>query len=180
MKTIKILCVILLGLLIAVLLAGCENGSVGEIADTSSAAETTVDTVIDTESVENVIEYILTSDIVKYNIVRPEDASTALVDATAAFYREVMSIYGDKIRLKDDFVIPGNAQYSAAEFEILVGNTNRDETAEFMKQLRVNDYGYAVIGKKIVIVGGSDAATALAIDKFMAHRARAEKGCLRT
>ena len=168
MKTIKILCVVLMCLLATFLFAACDDEAAGESTDTTIDSETTViDSTDDSGADEKVIEYILTSDMLKYNVVRSENASTTLIDATAAFYREIKSIYGDDIRLKDDFVISGNAQYSAAEFEILIGNTNREETAEFMKQLRVNDYGYTVIGKKIVIVGGSDDATALAIEKFL-------------
>lgn len=176
MKTIKILCVVLMCLLATLLFAACDDGAAGESIDTTIDSETTViDSTDDSGADEKVIEYILTSDMLKYNVVRPENASTPLIDVTAAFYREIKSIYGDDIRLKDDFVIPGNAQYSAAEFEILIGNTNRDETAEFMKQLRVNDYGYTVIGKKIVIAGGSDDATALAIEKFLDDIIRVKK-----
>lgn len=179
MKIIKIFCAVLIFMTVSFLLVSCnDNGSIGENADTSSADDTTLinnETTNDSENVENDIEYILAADMIKYNVVRAENASTAVVDATADFYRELKSIYGDKIRLKDDFVIEGNAQYSASEFEILVGSTNRDETVEFVKQLRTNDYGYAVVGKKIIIAGGSDDATVLAVEKFLNDIIRSPK-----
>lgn len=175
MKTIKFFYAMLIALVVVLLLVSCGENSIDEKNDTSSVADTTETFAENTENNEKVLEYILTSDIVKYNIIRPEDASADLIDTTADFYREIKSIYGDTIRLKDDFVIPGNAQYSASEFEILVGNTNRDESISFLEQLRVNDYGYAVIDKKIVIAGGSDDATALAIEKFLNDIIRVKK-----
>ena len=174
-KTIKVMCAVILCSLIAILLLACNSDNTTESPNTSVSADTTAVVDYTTSVDEEVIEYILTSDITKYSVIRPENSSTALVDVTAAFYREIKAIYGDKIRLKDDFIIPGNVHYSASEFEILVGNTNREETAEFMEQLRVNDYGYAVVGKKIVIAGGSDSATALAVEKFLQDIIRVKK-----
>lgn len=175
MKIIKILSVMLIALLLTFLFVACDGAPDNGNSDTSADINSVSDSAEDSETDESVVEYILTSDISNYNVIRAENASTALVDATADFYREIKSIYGDEIRLKDDFVILGNPQYSAAEFEILIGNTNRDETAEFIKQLKVNDYGYAVIGKKIVITGGSDNATVLALEKFLDDIIRASK-----
>ena len=179
MRTIKILCAVLVILLISVLFVACNEETPGETLDTSANADTTVnytdDSSVDFGNDESVIDYILTADVLNYNVVRSENASAALVETTAAFYRELKSIYGDTMRLKDDFVMPGSSQHTASEFEILVGDTNRDETAEFMQQLRVNDYGYTVIGKKIIIAGGSDDSTVLAVEKFLNDIVRTKK-----
>ena len=40
-----------------------------------------------------------------------------------------------------------------AEYEILVGEVNRDEIPAFYESVKENDYGYAMIGKKILLVG---------------------------
>ena len=51
--------------------------------------------------------------------------------------------------------------------EILIGKTNRPETADFLSKLKYNDYGYAQYGDKIVIAGHSDEATMSAIQEFI-------------
>ena len=56
---------------------------------------------------------------------------------------------------------------SDENLEILIGNTNRPETKAFLKTLKPNEYGYAVIGNKLVIAGWADYTSAMAIDAFM-------------
>ena len=53
--------------------------------------------------------------------------------------------------------------------EILVGNTNRPETKAFLKNLRPNEYGYGVVGNKLVIAGWAEYTSAMAIDAFLAE-----------
>ena len=52
--------------------------------------------------------------------------------------------------------------------EILVGSTNRPETKTFLKTLKVNEYGYGVVGNKLVIAGWGDYTSAMAIEAFLA------------
>lgn len=51
--------------------------------------------------------------------------------------------------------------------EILLGRTNREETNTFLQNLAINEYGYGVVGNKIVITGWSDYTIGLAVDLFM-------------
>lgn len=52
------------------------------------------------------------------------------------------------------------------ECEILIGGTNRPESKKFLSGLRSDDYGYALIGKKLVIAGRTEANTVKAIEAF--------------
>lgn len=52
--------------------------------------------------------------------------------------------------------------------EILLGETNRKESALAAAGLREKDYVIKVVDKKLVVVGGSDAANAAAIRRFAA------------
>ena len=55
------------------------------------------------------------------------------------------------------------------EFEILVGNTNRQETQTFLSNLLWDDYGYAIVGNKLVIAGHTEEGTIKAIKHFLEH-----------
>jgi endonuclease/exonuclease/phosphatase family metal-dependent hydrolase len=79
------------------------------------------------------------------------------------------------IKYKDDFYREGVDSLKMNEFEILVGRTNRPETAEFLASLRYDDYGYTVINKKIVIAGHTDKNTQRAVNKFVSEVLGAEK-----
>ena len=58
---------------------------------------------------------------------------------------------------------------AASEYEILVGNTNREESKTFLSNLLWDDYGYAIVGNKIVIAGHTDEGTTNAIKHFLEH-----------
>lgn len=66
---------------------------------------------------------------------------------------------GKKPQLADDWLAPGTA---APEYEILIGNTDRPETAEALGALGSGEYTVRVIGKKIVAVGKNAELTLLA------------------
>ena len=46
-------------------------------------------------------------------------------------------------------------RYGEAEYEILIGDTTREESAMALDDLSLKDYGYVIVGKKIIIKGGS-------------------------
>ena len=52
----------------------------------------------------------------------------------------------------------------SSSYEILVGRTNRSETQSFLESLAPNEYGFAVVGNKIVVTGWSDLTIGLALD----------------
>ena len=89
-------------------------------------------------------------------------------------YEEMMARFGD-VTFQDDQVTA-----SDASFEILLGETNRPETMAFLNTLKINEYGYGVVGNKIVVAGWSDLTTYKAVELFMedleAHKAQTADG----
>ena len=61
-------------------------------------------------------------------------------------------------------------------YEILIGETNREESDAIFTNLLLNDYGYALYGNKIVIKGGSDSALKTAINAFVSSIVSANVG----
>ena len=55
----------------------------------------------------------------------------------------------------------------AESYELLLGMTNRPETMTFLNSLAINEYGYGVVGNKIVVAGWSDLTIYQAVELFM-------------
>ncbi len=76
----------------------------------------------------------------------------------------IQNVAGVKLGLSTDWYKSGTDV--SQNYEILVGNTTRPETAEFLSTLDYNGYGFAVIGNKIVIAGWNETTTELAVKNF--------------
>ncbi|MBR2907199.1 MAG: hypothetical protein IKC26_04060 [Clostridia bacterium] len=88
------------------------------------------------------------------------------VDYIAKFIIGLQSGLGEAIGV----AVPTDTDLLPAEdekLEILVGSTNRPETRTFQKFLKPNEYGYGVVGNKLVIAGWGDYTTAMAIEAFL-------------
>ena len=111
-------------------------------------------------------EDILIADLTKYSLIRPEKSSDTVLEECNALFRKMKEKF-NIADYKDDFFREDVPMYQIGEYEIIIGKSNRPETEEFLSNLRYNDYGYAQIGKKIVIAGHSDEATISAVLKFL-------------
>ncbi len=158
----KLLCAILVCLLTVPCVASCRGHS--SPADTPSETDGSNS---DTSPTDEPGEVIAAADLEKYNIVRPDDASSALIGGTQSLNARIKELYGAELTLKSDFYMEGVEAFAMSEYELLVGKTNRPETQEFLSGLRYLDYGYALIGKKLVIAGHTEETTLLALDRFI-------------
>ncbi len=109
------------------------------------------------EPIVNIYE----NEATKYRVVRPTNSTDEEFNASyklsEAFSKNNIKI--ESVRDKDSDII--------AEYEILIGETNRPESIEANKQLKINDYIIAFSGTKIVIIGGSPSATFEAVGRFI-------------
>ena len=161
----KNLFVLLLSLLLVICtVASCVKENGGD-ETTTEAPET-----------EAPVETVLEADLSKYILIRPEHVSDDMGVVISSFKKKFEEKTGIiSIKYKDDFYREGVDSLKMNEFEILVGRTNRPETAEFLASLRYDDYGYTVINKKIVIAGHTDKNTQRAVNKFVSEVLGAEK-----
>ncbi|MBQ3125957.1 MAG: hypothetical protein IJC15_02710 [Clostridia bacterium] len=104
----------------------------------------------------------------EYVIVRPEIADSAVVDAGASLY-SAFAQAGIEIGLGVDWEKPGTDPATRPPKEILIGETNRSESAEVRKTLRYDEYAVTVLGERVVICGGGPEATAAACAAFIAE-----------
>ncbi len=142
-------------------LAACgASGTPGE----ATSAETGTD--ITTGEKPAGVSEVTVADLSKYALVRTDQISDEVLEAVLLLHNRIQKVAPD-VQIKTDYYREGIPMFERGEYEILVGATEREESAEFLKDKRVKDYGFALIGSKIVIAGGSDESTISAINTFI-------------
>ncbi|MBE6696238.1 MAG: hypothetical protein E7587_07275, partial [Ruminococcaceae bacterium] len=109
----------------------------------------------------------------EYTIVYEEGASDVVSNAFVQFNLKLKEKYNSAIRTNSDFLMPGETAPEGT-LEILVGNTNRTESAQVYEKLKANDYFIGMVNNRMVIAGGSDKATAAALEHFMNYLMEAD------
>lgn len=165
-KAISLLLVLLMTLSSFALVA-C-NKDEGNTPNESNNDETPAQNETE-QPVENTKVEINVANLSEYYIVRPDTQNKDMIDSVKALYTTLEETFSVKTKgITTDFILPGNDTYKEHEYEIIIGETNREASAAFTGELKYSEYGYAVVGNKIVIAGCSVADTVLAVEKFIA------------
>lgn len=161
MKFTRILSLVLVVLMLVTTLASCT------VLDTVKEYLGLAEEVVDAPEVENLELELVRKGAPRYTIVYDykagpltKNAILTMVEAFKDFLNcevEAKECYSDR-EVEEDF---------ATDFEILVGSTNRPESAKVLDGMKNNDYDIDVVGTKVVIAGGSDSATAKAVAGFL-------------
>ena len=78
--------------------------------------------------------------------------------------------FGFRPAIRSSYVNNAVAEFAEAEFEILVGNCeNREESESLFATVRIRDYGYSLVNKKIVVAGGSVELIRSAAEAFVSN-----------
>ncbi len=157
----KLVCIILCLVMLLPAIVACGDNNTNDPSDptTTPGATTTKDPDGD-DGPDADIESISVKDLANYTIIYPDAVTDELKEQIDSLRSMLKDTFGAALSVKSDFVNPG-------EFEILVGNTNRPETAEFLKDKRSKDYGYGLVGKKLVIAASDDHASTEAVSEFI-------------
>lgn len=91
----------------------------------------------------------------KYQIVRAETASEEAVSASTFGWRSFQNTYKTTINIGTDWVRK-EADIPADTLEILVGETNRAETAAVKAETADGSYRVAVVGQRVVVYASHD------------------------
>jgi len=127
-----------------------------------------VDESTETEEVKPTYNTELVANWQEYTLTFPEGTSDTVSSAFYNFTAALVEKYGSMPKANSDFLMPG-ATVPENTLEILVGATNRQESAQGAEGLLANDYFIGMINNRLVIVGGSDKATAAAIDHYASY-----------
>ncbi|HBF14868.1 MAG TPA: hypothetical protein DDW30_04145 [Clostridiales bacterium] len=120
-----------------------------------------VDTVVSAEP-------ILPDQLKGYSLVRPQMTSEDVISGASDLYEAMLALLGGTPEFGTDFLEAGKEADSSKK-EILVGHTNRPETAQVLETLKAGEFAVAAVGNKLVITGFTEAFTPSAIQWFLAN-----------
>lgn len=152
MKTQRRIVSVLLTAIFAVLLQSCS--------DTTNPGADTIDPAVTTPVSQDIC--VVADNATEYSIIICEGASAAVADASRGVMTAIQNATGVKLMWTDDYVdgdIPPK--------EILVGCTNRAESAQVLSTLNYGEYAIRVVNDKIVIAAWSEGALKSACDEFV-------------
>ena len=163
-KTLKLRTLIVFIALLFLLptLAACGGNDAPPSPDTSAPTNKTPSQ----KPVPTVTEINLSAEDSKnYTIIMPKACDSALSGAALDLFEDMKDA---GFVLKTCTYDGGADEQNVAEDapEILIGRTNRTESADAAFELRKDDYRIAVSDSRLMIIGGSDEATVAAITYF--------------
>lgn len=124
-----------------------------------------------TVSAENSI-FLVDGEACAYQIIRSDYTSSSSAETTASLkiQQAIQAMIGVKPEIGTDYDYGDlNLGLVKQDCEILIGNTNREESATALAALGDHDYGIFVIGSKICLVAANDRALSCATDDFLTN-----------
>ena len=120
-----------------------------------------------TTLLEETFPGILVSDVQNIKIIY---SSTETQPVAKLICDAMEKKFGFRPAIRSSYVNNAVAEFAEAEFEILVGNCEyREESESFFATVRIKDYGYSLVNKKIVVAGGSAALMKSAAEHLIAN-----------
>ena len=105
----------------------------------------------------------------EYSVIRPENTTNEVISSAVTLRKQLNEMLGDYVvTITDDWVKGGviTDEITAAK-EILIGNTNRPESAKALEGIDTTCFVITVIGNKIVINAERTSMVALGVQYFM-------------
>ena len=157
MKKKKFLALISFLLVCFTFFTGCQNPSSIDAGSESGTEDTALEylTVINAKGESG------------FRIVHASNCSMDLLNAEFNLYSRIKSRFKISLDMIADTANGETGTVSNDDFEILIGATNRAESAEAIDALGTRDYVICVKGNKLVIVGRTDDATVYAVEMFL-------------
>ena len=169
MKKISFLLTIIL-LLSTPLMTACRRQVPPEEPPATTPVATTPEQT--TPVVENppvVHASILAEQLAKYEIIYAQSSSKEVKAEAQTIPNIIFDNYEVILNQRTDLYYEGVPSLAKGQYEILVGNTNREESATFLSNLKWDEYGYGIVGDKLVIAGKNEDGTLKALRAFLAH-----------
>lgn len=156
-----------LALLLAALLLLCACDGAGSGTETGSATDETETGAEQTEPVNENELRLMTDGKFRYRVIRADTPTQPEMEQSTKVYKNLLSMTGaEDIDFATDW-IQRDKEYDPETYEILVGDTAYPQTAEFKKGLKWNEYGFGVVGHKLVIASWSYAGLRSAVMDFL-------------
>ncbi len=150
---------LLCSLLLVAALAACGQQGDDPVASGSSDTDATTTTSVSEDPKFEV-------NIEEYALIRPDGAAQSTIDAAVLLNKTANEVTGKKFKSFTDDFVRDESEIDAAAYEILIGDTNRPQSAEALKDI---SYGYVIakIGNKIVINATVSSLVDDAVNEFI-------------
>ena len=113
---------------------------------------------------------IATEQLANYTIISAKSSSREVDEVAEQLRVKIQSTFDVLLDSKTE-----NA-YNKTQYEILIGNTGREESITFLADMRWDDYGYGIVGNKLVIAGKNEDGTIKALRAFLDYVNKHEGG----
>ena len=161
MTKIRSISLILVALMMLSMLAACQPAGnvIPNVSDSDGtpAPEETPEPIKDPLS-------LTSGNKCKYTVVRPENCSDSVKDLAVSVRNAISEHIGGFVSIKEDFLV-GNSK--PEQYEILIGQTNREESVETLAGLKYNDYCISIEGDKLVVNAYNDEKLTEAVNKLI-------------
>ena len=111
-----------------------------------------------------------------YTVVRPSDCRKAVISAAQRVHKYLGDTLGAKISLKEDWVKPSEDPDAVSKTEVLIGTTNRRESAEIECE---SGWYVGVRGDKVIIIATREKYYDAAVDYFISQCRKGEDGTVK-
>ena len=165
----RLISLILVLILLGTALASCQKDNPDN--KDSESSDTEPETVIE----EAPFYEILTSELENYTIIYPEDVTDEMMNSINTLASAFSLKFGISMTTKDDNPTNYKGESQIGEYEIIIGDTRREESAELLSELEYGDRGYKIIGKKIAIASHDSYTTATTVTEFSSIVRRTDK-----
>ena len=112
-----------------------------------------------------------------FRIIIPRSAGSDEQQAARILRDAIKAACGCELEIGDDYTNE-NRGIRPGEFEILVGDTGREESRALSRRLRVGDCAVAVSGGKLLVMGGTQELTLAAAQELAGALSADEDGNL--
>ena len=114
---------------------------------------------------------ILLAALSNYEIIYAKDSSQEVKDEVKKLVNAIFDSFGVMLNQRSDLFYEGVESLKKGQYEILIGCTNRKESETFLNkyELKWSDYGYAIVGDKLVIASQNEDGTLEALRAFIQY-----------
>ena len=114
---------------------------------------------------------ILLAALSNYEIIYAKDSSQEVKDEVKKLVNAIFDSFGVMLNQRSDLFYEGVESLKKGQYEILIGSTNREESETFLNkyELKWSDYGYAIVGDKLVIASQNEDGTLEALRAFIQY-----------
>lgn len=176
MKKLSFLLAIIL-LLSAPLITACQRQVPPEEPPQTNAVETTPEvTTSPTEDTPVVHASISAEQLTKYEVIYAKDSSEEVKGEVKPLIDAIYNTFNIMLNRRTDLYYEGVEAFAKGQYEILIGHTNREESETFLSTLRWDDYGYGIVGDKLVIAGKNEDGTLKALRAFLEYASNVKNG----